>query len=47
MVDRCILRQEDLVAAIKQQMRLPPKKTDTFTDPHYRCAECVALRGLD
>jgi hypothetical protein len=47
MLDRCILRQKSVVAAIKQQMGLPPKETDTFADPHYRCAECVASCGLD
>jgi hypothetical protein len=47
MLDRCILRQKNLVAAIKRQMGLPQKETDTLTDPHYRCGECVALRGLD
>jgi hypothetical protein len=47
MLDRCILRQKNLVAAIKRQMGLPQKETDTLTDPHYRCGECVALRSLD
>jgi hypothetical protein len=46
MLDRCILRQKSVVATIKQQMGLPPKETDTFTDPHYRCAGCLDLRGL-
>jgi hypothetical protein len=47
MLDRCILRRKSLVAAIKWQMGLPAKDTDTATDPHYRCAECLGERGLD
>jgi hypothetical protein len=47
MLDRCILRQQDLVASIMHQMVLAQGQTDLLTDTHYRCAECVALRGLD
>lgn len=47
MLDRCILRRKNLVAMIKRQMGLPPKETDTSTDLHYRCAECLSERGLD
>lgn len=46
MLDRCILRRKSVVAVIKRQMGLPQKTTDTDTDSHYRCAECVASRGL-
>jgi hypothetical protein len=46
LLDRCILRQKRLVATIKQKMGLPPNETDTDTDAHYRCAKCLAERGL-
>lgn len=46
MLDRCILRRKNLVAKIEQQMGLPAEETDTDTDPHYRCAECLASHGL-
>jgi hypothetical protein len=47
LLDRCILRRKDVVAAIKRQMGLPPKGTETDTDSHYRCSECLGERGLD
>ena len=47
MLDRCILRRKKIAAAIKKQMGLPAKATDTSTDLHYRCAECLVERGLD
>jgi hypothetical protein len=47
MLDRCIPRQKNIVAMIKQQMGLPQNETDTVTDPHYRCAECLAESGLE
>jgi hypothetical protein len=47
LLDRCILRRKKIVAAIKRQMGLPSKGTDTDTDPHYRCAKCLASHGFD
>ena len=45
LLDRCILRQKNIVALIKQQLRLTREGIDTDTDSHYRCADC--LTGLD
>jgi hypothetical protein len=47
LLDRCILRQKNVVAMIKRQMGLPLRKTDTDTDSHYRCCECLFERGLE
>lgn len=40
LADRCILKRKDLIATIKDELRLP-KKTTLVTDPHYRCFTCL------
>ena len=40
LVDRCILKRKDLIAAIKDELHLP-KQTQLGTDPHYRCFHCL------
>ena len=47
LLDRCILRKKNVVAAIKRQMGLPSKETDMSTDLHYRCSECLSGHGVD
>jgi hypothetical protein len=40
LADQCILSRKDLIAQIKQALRLPPN-TKLGTDPHYRCFTCL------
>lgn len=40
LADRCILKRKDLIATIKDELRLP-KQTSLGTDPHYRCFHCL------
>lgn len=40
LADRCILKREGLIAAIKNELHLP-KQTSLGTDPHYRCFRCL------
>jgi len=40
-LDRCILRDRDLVKRIMAKMNLPLKATRTATDGHYRCPACL------
>ena len=47
LLDRCILRRKNLVAKIEQQMGLPAEETDTDTDTHYRCADCLPEGDLN
>jgi hypothetical protein len=42
MLDRCILRDKNAVSNIQDRLNLPLKETDTFADPHYLCARCLA-----
>ena len=39
--DSCILRRKDIVQRIMAALHLPPDKTSTGRDEHYRCAECM------
>jgi len=40
LADRCILRDKALLAEIMRRLHLPPDRTDTGTDLHYRCPGC-------
>jgi hypothetical protein len=39
--DQCILREKKLVAEVLAELNLPPTKTTTSTDLHYRCTDCL------
>ena len=40
LADRCILKRKELIAKIKEELRLP-KQTTLGTDSHYRCFHCL------
>ena len=40
LADRCILRDKAVVAEVMRRLHLPPDRTDTGTDLHYRCPGC-------
>jgi len=40
LADTCILKRKELIAKIKEELRLP-KQTTLGTDPHYRCFTCL------
>jgi hypothetical protein len=40
LADRCILKRKELIAKIKEELRLP-KQTPLGTDSHYRCFHCL------
>jgi hypothetical protein len=40
LADRCILKRKELIAKIKDELRLP-KQTALGTDSHYRCFDCL------
>jgi hypothetical protein len=40
LADRCILKCKELIAKIKEELRLP-KQTTLGTDSHYRCFHCL------
>jgi hypothetical protein len=40
LADRCILKRKELIAKIKEELRLP-KQTTLGTDNHYRCFHCL------
>jgi hypothetical protein len=44
LADRCILRDKEVVRKIKSQMSLP-RNTETDTDSHYRCLDCLRARS--
>ena len=39
--DKCILNNKALVTKIIAALNLPPRRTSTELDPHYRCAQCL------
>jgi hypothetical protein len=41
LADKCILQRPQLIDQVMSEMHLPPKQTDTSTDPHYRCFRCL------
>jgi hypothetical protein len=41
LADRCILRDKAVLNRIMRTMRLPVQSTDTGTDAHYRCFQCL------
>jgi hypothetical protein len=40
LADKCVLKRKELIAAIKNELRLP-RQTSLGTDPHYRCFTCL------
>ena len=40
LADRCILKQKNLIATIRNELHLP-KQTSLGTDSHYRCFHCL------
>jgi hypothetical protein len=46
LADPCILKRKDLVAKIKNELRLP-KQTSLWADAHYRCSTCLHRAGKD
>ena len=40
LADRCILKRKELIAKIKEELRLP-KQTTLGTDSHYRCFQIL------
>jgi hypothetical protein len=41
LVDRCILRNTNVLNRVMRSMQLSPDNTDTGPDAHYRCARCL------
>jgi hypothetical protein len=41
LADRCILKRGDVVRRLMRQMHLPPERTETVRDDHYRCKICL------
>jgi len=39
--DRCILRNEKAIRQIRREFNLPQNKTETASDLHYRCSQCL------
>ena len=39
-VDRCILVRKHFIRLIMAEMNLPPERTKTSSDEHYRCLHC-------
>jgi|ERR1035438_3082125 hypothetical protein len=39
--DLCILRRKNTVRQIMTELNLPQNKTETCSDLHYRCLQCV------
>jgi hypothetical protein len=40
--DRCILSKKAVLKQIMTVLFLPPERTTTSSDPHYRCARCLS-----
>ena len=41
LADQCILNRKGVVRKIWSRLHIPPKKTKTGTDSHYRCYRCL------
>lgn len=46
LLDRCILRQANVVREIRQRMNLPRRSLLVAADGHYRCAVCMSKGSL-
>jgi hypothetical protein len=44
-MDRCILREQDVVKKLMSLMHLPAD-TEFLTDGHYRCFQCLERAGI-